>query len=174
MRIVVTAGQIKCMLWSAAFLFRELNALEASTRSTPSVSLSVNRCLMAWIAASHPPFCPAHTCTDPAAACISSLTIFNTDLDMMRRTTSPTPIGLTPGHLFSGIRRHATRAFKPVGCIGDVHIRRAMFARELQSSCEAALKEVHILLHAFASTPEGPADPCVCRAAFRMAIASID
>ena len=93
---------------------------------------------------------------------------------MIRRATSPTPIGLTPGHLFRGIRRHATRAFKPVGCIGDVHIRRATFARELQSSCEAALKEVHILLHAYASTPEGPADPCVCSAAFRMAIASMD
>lgn len=84
---------------------------------------------------------------------------------MIRRGTLPTPIGLTPGHLSSGIRRQATKALSPSGLTAVVAIRRPTPASAAHRLFEADLKEEQSLLHACASNPEGPAAPWVCKAA---------
>lgn len=113
--MVDIARHITWMLWRAACLFMALKVFEASTSRIASVSLNVKISLIACTAASHPPSCPAQVCKGPAAACISSLTVFSIALAIIRRGTSPIPIGLTPGFLFSGISRQATKAARPSG-----------------------------------------------------------
>ena len=78
------------------------------------------------------------------------------------------PIGLTPGFLFSGIRRHATKAITISGWTLLVHRRQATAARALHRSLEAFLNEEHSRRQAYTSTPEGPAAPWVWRAACLM------
>ena len=60
----------------------------------------------------------------------------------MRRTTSPMPIGLTPGHLSNAISRQATNAVRPSGSIYVEHILLHMLAKELQRLAESSLNEV--------------------------------
>ena len=48
---------------------------------------------------------------------------------MIRHGTSPTPIGRTPGHLFRGIKRQATKALRSSGCMLDEQILRPTAAR---------------------------------------------
>ena len=86
----------------------------------------------------------------------------------IRRGTSPIPIGLTPGDLSKGIRRHATKALRPSGSTREVHNRRPTAARKQHRSLEAALNEEHSLRHAKASSPESPAAPLVLSAAFKI------
>ena len=69
-------------------------------------------------------------------------------LEMIRRGTSPIPIGRTPGDLSSGIRRQATNALRPAGFTREVHSLRPTAAREQQSSLEADLNEEQSLRHA--------------------------
>ena len=80
---------------------------------------------------------------------------------------SPIPIGLTPGSLFSGIKRQVTNPETLSGGTDDVHKRRATPARASHKSTESFLrgKKRH---HASASTPEGPAAHCVLFAACLM------
>ena len=82
---------------------------------------------------------------------------------MILRGTSPIPIGLTPGHLSSGIRRHITRALSPSGLTLVVAIRRATLASAEHKPVEHDLNEEQSLLQACASSPEGPAEPWVRR-----------
>ena len=98
--------------------------------------------------------------------------IFKMAFAMILRETSPTPIGLTPGHLSSGIRRHTTKALSPSGLTPVVAMRRPTLASAVHRLLEADLKEEQSLLHAYASSPEVPAVPWVCRAACHMASAS--
>ena len=97
----------------------------------------------------------------------------STALAIIRRTVSPMPIGRTPGFLFKPISRQARRDEIDFGSIYEVHILLANRAKELQSSLEAPLKDVHSLLHPCASMPDGPSDPVVCKAADRITPASI-
>ena len=85
--------------------------------------------------------------------------IFKMAFAMILHGTSPTPIGLTPGHLSSGIRRHATKALSPLGLTLVVAMRRPTLASVVHRLLEADLKEEQSLLHAYASSPEGPAAP---------------
>ena len=69
--------------------------------------------------------------------------------------TSPIPIGLTPGHLSSGMRRHATKALSPSGLTLVVAIRLPTLASTSQKLVEAALNEEHYCLQAYASESRG-------------------
>ena len=53
-------------------------------------------------------------------------------LEIIRRGTSPMPIGLTPGHLSNGISRQATKALRPSGLTKEVQSLRPTAAREEQ------------------------------------------
>ena len=96
------------------------------------------------------------------------MVIFKIAFATILRGTSPIPIGLTPGFFFRVMRRQATKASIPSGLTFSVDILRATAARALHRSVEADLKEVQNLLHPSASTPDGPAPPCVRNAALRM------
>ena len=100
--MVDIAGHMTWMLWRAACLFMALKTFEASTSRIASVWSNVKISLIACTAASHPASCPAQVCKGPAAACISSLTVFSTALAIICRGTSPIPIGLHPELLFIG------------------------------------------------------------------------
>ena len=69
-------------------------------------------------------------------------------LQIMRRTTSPTPTGRTPGHLSRAISRQATKAVRPLGSTRVVEMRLAREAKASQRSEEADLKEEHRRFHA--------------------------
>ena len=105
---------------------------------------------------------------------MSGLTTHSTDLAIIRLATSPMPIGRTPGFLSRAMRRHASRGEMHLGSTYDVQIHFAAMASELYRSVEAPLKAVQSLLHPCASNPDGPADPVVCSAAERMALASME
>ena len=92
--------------------FRHLKALLASTRRMASVPSSSNFFLIACIEASIPPLSPAHVCKG-AVACVSSgFSNVVVALPMILLTTSPIPIGQTPGFLSKGISRHAVKALR--------------------------------------------------------------
>ena len=84
----------------------------------------------------------------------------------------PCMIGLMPAFLLMEIRRQANRGEMLLGSTKEVQIRMATFERELQRSLEACLNAVHSLLQQYASRPEGPAEPCMWRAAVRIVEAS--
>ena len=100
-----------------------------------------------------------------AASSTSPPMIFKMALAMILFGTSPSPIGLTPGHLPSRIRRQAMNALSPSWLA-------LVAASAIHKLFEADLKEEQSLLHANASRPEGPAAPWVCRAVCLMASAS--
>ena len=60
-----------------------------------------------------------------------------------------------PGHLFKGIRRHATKAETPSGSTTLVHKRLATKARLEHKSSDADWNEVQSRLRQKASTPDG-------------------
>ena len=66
-------------------------------------------------------------------------------LPIIRLAVSPTPIGLTPGHLSRAIRRQATRAETPLGSTCWEQSFLAVAASASQSSVEAVLKDEHSL-----------------------------
>ena len=94
-------------------------------------------------------------------------------LPIIRLAVSPTPIGLTPGHLSRAIRRQATRAETPLGSTCWEQSFLAVAASASQSSVEAVLKDEHSLFQVAASMPEGPAAPSVLRAILRISCPSI-
>ena len=130
-------------------------------------------CRIACTAASQPPSWPAHNWSGSAASSTSPPMIFKMVFAMILLGTSPTPIGLTPGHLLSGMRREAINALSPSGLTvvlySNVRLTPASAVHEL---LEADLKEEQSLFQAYASRPEGPAAPWVCRAVCLMASAS--
>ena len=126
----------------------------------------------AWTAASMPDICPAQSCIDPAASCMSCWVICNIALAMIRHATSPIPIGRTPGFLSRAMRRQAKSGAVVDGSINSVQKRFAVLARDWHNSDETDLKDVHSLLHLRASSPDGPAAPLVWQAANMMASAS--
>ena len=67
------------------------------------------------------------------------------------------------------MRRHPISARSGVGSTYSVHSRRATAARELHSDVDAAWKAVHMRRQPVASIPEGPEEPSVRSAAWRMA-----
>ncbi len=92
-------------------------------------------------------------------------------LEIIRRGISLMPIGLTPGHLSSGMRRQATNALRPSGFTIDVQSLCPTAARAEQRSFEEDLKEEHNLRQANASNPDSPAAPLVLSAAFSIRLA---
>ena len=70
---------------------------------------------------------------------------------IIRRAVSPMPIERTPGFLSRAISRQARRGEIDFGSTYDVQILLATEAREWHSSLDAALKDVHSLLHPYAS-----------------------
>ena len=109
MSAVAREGQSLLAFCSAVCQFRELNALLASTRRTPSVSFLLNRCLTQWIPASIPAICPAQSCVMPTASWMSPFVTERIALDIIHLTVSQFPIGSTPGFLFRAMSLHAMR-----------------------------------------------------------------
>ena len=173
MSALESAGHIRWIFRRAACRFSELNALDASTRIMASVSGASKTWRIAWTAASQPDICPAHTWSGPAASWMSLLMTAAIAFPMIRRTVSPTPIGLTPGHLSKAMSRQATKADSPLGSTKQEQIRLAVEARESHRSADAVLNDVHMRFQAAASSPEGPAEPSVLRAVLRISCPSI-
>ena len=94
-------------------------------------------------------------------------------LPMIRLAVSPTPMGLTPGHLSRAMSRQATKADSPPGSTKHEQIRLAVEARESHRSTDADLNDVHMRFQAAASSPEGPAEPFVLKAVLRISCPSI-
>ena len=170
-------GQSIPMLWIAAFLLSELNAFDASISRTPLSSSSWKRFLTAWIAASAPPLCPAHTWMFPALSMTSSEKICIATLLIILLKISPIPIGLHPGFLFSGSSLQPRNASRLVvdflfsvlnTSIFSVHIVRANRAAASLHELAAPpyLFEARIRLQSSPSIPDGPAPPLVRAAAF--------
>ena len=93
-------GHVTSTLWRNTFLLIGLNAFDASTNNDYSDS--------------HPAYCPAQTCSDPTDCITSSLRCETITFPAMRHSTSPTPIGLSPGFLSRGINRFPRKASKDV------------------------------------------------------------
>ena len=153
-------GQRTWMLMRVARQLRQLNALEASANITPSLSSLLKTSLMAWIATLLPHSCPAHSCMYPVARCISSLSIPRTAFPIILLTTSPTPIGRTPGFLSRAISLQAVKEDRPSGSTYLAQILLAIIVMLLQRSDESLEKDVHIVRHPEASMPDGLAEPC--------------
>ena len=113
--MVENEGQRCLTLCRAVILFKELNALLASTSKAASVLDSWKCSLTECAAASQPAICPAHICKPPAVSRISSLTTTSAALAIILRAMSPMPIGLTPGHLSRAIKRFASKGATPLG-----------------------------------------------------------
>ena len=103
------------MLCRAVDLFSELKALLASASKTASQPSLSKADLMAWTAASIPDICPPHIWRQPEACWISGLTTLRTALATILRAVSPIPIGRTPGHLSSAIRRQERKEETDLG-----------------------------------------------------------
>ena len=103
-------GQRIWMFLRAVSLLSQLNTFKVSTISIASAPSSSNRFLIAWIPASHAASCPAYSCLLPTAFRISSCVTLRMALEIRRLSVSPTPIGLTPGHLSRAMRRQVVRA----------------------------------------------------------------
>ena len=123
------------MLWRQVSLWMELKAFDASIKRAASVSGFSKTSLIAWIAASHPPFIPQHTWSVPAAFCMSLRRTFPTALAQTRLMVSPMPIGLTSFAPFSsGTRRPATNVVSASGSTNSVQSRLVSSATVSQSS----------------------------------------
>ena len=125
------------MFLRAASLLRLLNALLASTNKAASVSTFSKTVCMAWIAALMLAIWPAHSCTDPAALWMSSAMIDRIAFPMMCLRVSVTPIGCTPGFLFSAMSRHAIKLSTATGSTYSVHrcVVAATMASQSSSEC---------------------------------------
>jgi len=127
-------------------VIERVKALFASTKSTASVSGAWKMLRMAYTAASQPSSWPAHSWSGPAASSTSPPMIFKMALAMILLRTSPTPIGLTPGHLSSGIRRQATNALSPSRLTLVVAMRPTP-ASAIHKLFEADLKSIVFSMH---------------------------
>ena len=103
-RILAICGQITRILCSAAWRFNELKAFLVSTKIPPASVLSSSN--MHRIDAYTPDCNPVALWRGPAASWISSFSTQPRHLPTILLKTSPTPIGLTPGFLSSGISPH--------------------------------------------------------------------
>ena len=104
------------MLRSANPLFRELNALEASTQRRPSVSsLSYYSSQTQCTIDSRADFCPAQSCLEPVTSITSCFNMLNAAFPINYRQTSPIPMGRTPGFLSNAISLLASNASSPDG-----------------------------------------------------------
>ena len=104
-KMVARGGQSVWILWRAAYLFRELNALLASTTSTASFSSDSRAVRTACTAASMPEICLPHSWTHLEISCTSGLTMLSIALAIIRLAVSPMPIGRTSGYLFRAVMR---------------------------------------------------------------------
>ena len=114
-RMVARGGQSLRILWRAARLFRELNALLASARSTASFSSDSKAVRTACTAASIPEICPLHSWRHPEVSCTSGLAMKSIALAIIHLAVSPMPIGRTPGFLSRAIRWQASRGETHLG-----------------------------------------------------------
>ena len=78
---------------------------------------------------------------------------------MIRLSTSPTPMGLTSGHLSRDINRQARRALRLVGLVMVEHIFFATTLMAAHRSTENLPKEQQACFHATKSILDGPAAP---------------
>ena len=135
---VASAGQRRRMLWSAALRLTELNAFDASTNRIPSVLGLSNPSRIAWTQVSQGDGIPTHNWEGATTSITSLSTTRMTALAMMRRWTSPTAMGRTPGRLSRAINRAAVNASRSLPPTLSVHILRAASASTLHSWSEAA------------------------------------
>ena len=121
-------------------------------------------------------FCsPFQSSLGPAAFKISSYSVQPIAFPTILQSTSPTPIGLTPGFLFRGISLHAMQDSKHSGSVILVEMSFANIAIYSPRCFPSALKCLlqRILRNCSESKCEGPAAPPVFLAAFCMRFSSI-
>ena len=93
------------------------------------------------------------------AACTSGATTWTTALLIIRLSTSPTPMGLTPGALSRTINRHANRAPMLARSIAMELTFLATSLMASQKSPDDLPNEQQACFHAAESIPDGPAAP---------------
>ena len=167
----VAMGEHRALTFlSAAWRFRELKALLASTNRTASHSLSLKARFMACIAASVPAFWPAQSWREPAASWMSPPVIERIAFAIILLTTYKYQLGVLLDFLSRAIRRHDNRGARLSGSTKILQRRFVSRASEWHRSSEAALKEEHSLRQPCASIPDGPAAPLVRNAARQMVL----
>ena len=128
------------ILWSIAFLLMELKALSESSRREGRLRFHLvgkRHILHEWLLLT---LLLDPCILDPAASFTSFFAMYITAFPAIRRRTSPTPIGRTPGFLFSGINRLAVKASKLLSvsefekCMFVLHNRFTKFAMDVRSS----------------------------------------
>ena len=102
----------------------------------------------ACTAASHLACWHTHTCCKPTASWTSSAMMVRITFSTIRHSTSPTPIGRTPGHLSNAIDLEATNALRPMGSTYEVHIPLPTKAMAVHNSLEASWKDELMPVHA--------------------------
>ena len=158
MRTLARSGQ-RCILRSAFCLFTELKAFVPTTSWIAPVSLQENSDLILCAAASMLAISIAHSFFGLAAFWRSLLVIRRTAFARIHLLVLSNPIGLTPGHLSSAIKREASRGDMPFGSTRVVH---NLLARRVQS-----------LFHQSTCRPQGIAAPLTRRATLCMLLAVI-
>ena len=123
------------------------------------MSLPENSALIPCAAASMLSIFPAKGCLGPVASCRSLLVIRRAAFAMILLWVSAIPIGLTPGHLSSAIKREASRGEMLFGSTRVLH---NLWARQVQS-----------LFQQWTSRPERPAAPLTRPATLLMQLAVI-
>ena len=103
----------------------------------------------------------------------SASTLLAIHLPIILRSTSPIPIGLTPGFLSRRISRQLLYGIRVSDSSFWVAIRLAIAATVFLRLSEFFLKQVKILLYCAESKPDGPCAPLVRRTAFSTNAASI-
>ena len=118
-------------------------------------------------------FWPRRSCMLPpknVRYCLMQSTIMR---PVVRRVTSPIPIGLTPGRLSRATSRQPLCAIKSSGGILEVASFLANVATSLHRIVEVCPKAEKIIRQSSASRPDGPALPWVFIACSRTSLALI-
>ena len=133
------AGHNRATLCKAACLLSELNALEASTSRTPSISFFASRSHIMWTDVSQADGIPTHVWVGATTFMTSDSTTEATARQMSLLWTSPTAIGRTPGRLSRGISRADVKPSIASLSIDSVQMHRAAAAKAEQSRSDDAL-----------------------------------
>ena len=126
---------------------------------------------IACIAASDPATWPPHSCSNPAAWSTSFFNRIITAFPAIFLSTSPTPIGLSPGHLSNEINLHVMNDSRDSAFfIFSKQNLLTNSANVLRKSDDAVPNErdVRIFLQPSASRPDGSKPPFYRIAAFKM------
>ena len=109
---------------------------------------------------------PLHSCYIPQAYFASCTTTFVTNLSTILLQATPTPTGLTPGYLYSPIKRLSMSALYATRGGRSLTIHSANYAAILRRSMISSLKQIKQCFRLIESVPPGPAPPESLHATF--------